>query len=100
VLDALVNRKNGKVAGVGEPTVPDEGLQASQDLVATIGIGPYFFHMAGRRECAKRGFVDDGLVIQQGGGFVAQYVEDFFRCHGFDFNCYILITFSPTGVAI
>jgi len=78
VFDALVYGKDAEVSGVGEPSVADQRLEASQYLVAAIGVGPYFFYMTGRGQGAERGFVNDGFVIEKRRCLIAQKVKNFF----------------------
>jgi hypothetical protein len=82
VFDALVYGEDREIAGVGKAAMSQEGLEAGEDTIAAIGIHPDLFHVTGRGEGAERGFVEDGLMVEEEGGFVAKEIGYLFGCHG------------------
>ena len=52
MFDALVYGEDGYVAGVGKSSMAEQCLQASQNLVATTAVDPYFFYVIGGGKCA------------------------------------------------
>src|SRR5262249_39057400 len=64
VFDPLVDRENGQIAGVGEPSMAEHRLQSSQYLIVATGIHPNLFHVVGRRESADGRLINDRLMVE------------------------------------
>jgi hypothetical protein len=64
VLDALVDRKNGKVTGAGEAPVVEERLEAAQNLRVAVGhaIGPVDIVRTGK---VKGFFRNLGFMLEE-----------------------------------
>jgi hypothetical protein len=76
VLDSLVHRKDGDVAGTAKPTRVEQALETSEDLRASIAVRVDAFH--GIRAWKCEGITTDPghLVVQEVVCFVSEKCGD------------------------
>jgi hypothetical protein len=76
VLDPLVHRENGHVAGAGQPPVVKDRLEVAQDLRRAVGPGQDAFDEVGPGHVQVDAADAGGGVAQQGVRLVAEQLVD------------------------